>query len=510
MKPKTIHKIEKGSSSRPMIIKVNKNIDNQTGNTEKNPFSITDHEVSLEYSTDFIDYDIETDGKETKQHLKLSNLLAESSRPKSKGRNAQILSKDTQYVNKLYGRGETVVLDMNLIKERSKIQAKALEDGFEEMVVDNCKEDGDSEIVQENKKKSPEYFSDNCKIYFKAGDGGNGSVAYDKGGLMDQLKPDGGSGGKGGDIVLIADKTVQSFSFLRKRHYLGNRGVNGYNRGKDGKPGKNTFIHVPVGTILYEIFREKTMKKSDLSTDKEYKKKFITDLNEEGMKYIVVKGGVGGIGNKKSASKKRSYDPSVDKFGGYGQEKEVELILKCVADVCFVGFPNAGKSTLMSSMTRSMPKIAPYEFTTLFPHLGKLIYDDYKEIVIEDLPGIIENAHLNKGLGHRFLKHIERAKILLFLLDGSNNPEWKRNPNSDFNILRKELIEYDSKLEDKPYIVVLNKSDIADSTVFEQNKQLVKESLKGSNAYFIQISAKCGDNISELTELIRHLIEKIN
>ena len=156
-----------------------------------------------------------------------------------------------------------------------------------------------------------------------------------------------------------------------------------------------------------------------------------------------------------------------------------------------------------------MPKIAGYEFTTLHPHLGKIVYEDFKEIVVEDLPGLIEKAHLNKGLGHRFLKHVERAKMLIYLLDVSNNPEWKRNPADDFKILRNELLQYDNKFVDKPFIVVLNKVDITDKDILKKNIENVKNILKGTDTYLLEISAKNGDNINKLSSLIRHLMSKL-
>ncbi len=231
------------------------------------------------------------------------------------------------------------------------------------------------------------------------------------------------------------------------------------------------------------------------------------------------KGGNGGIGNKVNTKKNK---PGVNlKLGIIGEEKEVELELKCISDVCLVGFPNAGKSTLMAAvskikyskiniliiqMTRTMPKIASYEFTTLHPHIGKIIYDDFKEIVVEDLPGLITGAHLNKGLGHRFLKHIERAKLLIFLLDGSNHPDIDRSPVNDFKSLKEELLLYNKSYNDKPFIVVLNKCDVADPEIFEKNKEIIRKQLSGQNIYFLDISAKCGTNVKTLVDLIRHII----
>lgn len=153
-----------------------------------------------------------------------------------------------------------------------------------------------------------------------------------------------------------------------------------------------------------------------------------------------------------------------------------------------------------------MPKIASYEFTTMHPHIGKIVYDDYKEIIVEDLPGLIEGASDNKGLGHRFLKHIDRAKLLVFILDGSNYPSWKRSPVNDFKSLKTELQLYDPKLNKKPYIVLLNKKDLADTAIYNENKEKVKELLAGENVYLLEISAKCGDNLKTLVDLLRHLI----
>ena len=157
-----------------------------------------------------------------------------------------------------------------------------------------------------------------------------------------------------------------------------------------------------------------------------------------------------------------------------------------------------------------MPKIAPYAFTTLHPHMGKLKFDNYKEIIIEDLPGLIEGAHINKGLGHRFLKHIERAKILIFLLDGSNNPSSIRNPANDLLVLKNELLQYKQNLMDKPYIVVINKNDKIEKKLFDQNVEAVKKVLKNSNVYLLDISAKYSNNLNKLVSLIYYLNEKVS
>lgn len=213
------------------------------------------------------------------------------------------------------------------------------------------------ETVKENKLKTKSYFSDKCRVYFKGGDGGNGMVAFDKGPMLDQNRPDGGCGGKGGDIILVADRTIASLAYVRKGHFTGNNGYNGKIRGMDGRVGKDITINLPIGTIVNEIIREADVNKKQLRNDLPYKLKYLTEFEEHGQKLVICKGGSGGLGNFKGANRSKkqlltAYNiTDENRLGRIGQEKEIELELRCVSDVCLLGFPNAGKSTLMASVS---------------------------------------------------------------------------------------------------------------------------------------------------------------
>ena len=495
-----------GKAEKPIIIKVEKFKDDEK-NQISNEFSDKDFQSFKQPSILKINTDLLENTRE--------NHIDSIKKQKNKKTQTQMtlkISKDKENVlYKAFGQAKNVSLDLNLIKKNlteTTLNEDKLEEDFEsnrdnknEKIL--YQEDEEKEIVFDNLKSNNNYFSDMCKIYVMAGKGGNGSKAMDKGPMMDQARPDGGSGGRGGSIVFKADETVASLSSLRTRHFKGNDGSNGQSKSKDGKEGKNITIHVPVGTLVYEINRDnKEILKSELRNSKDYKEKFLIDLDDHGKTFTVCRGGDGGIGNR--------YKPKdvLKSKGKLGEEKELKVVLKVKSDVCLVGFPNAGKSSLLAAMTRSMPKIANYEFTTLHPHLGKLKFDDFKEVLIEDLPGLVKDAHLNKGLGHRFLKHIDRSKIIIFLLDGSLNPEWTRNPKNDLIVLKKELENYNKSLLDKPYIIVLNKNDSQE--YFQINSKLVQEYLSGTGSYFLEISAKTGDNLQKLVALIRHILEKIN
>jgi len=243
---------------------------------------------------------------------------------------------------------------------------KANKEGKPELSINNIKTFGNiehivkkeiistdgKEIVKENKLKTKSYFNDRCRVYFKAGDGGNGVIAFDKGSMMDQFRPNGGNGGKGGNIILQADSSVYSLAFLRKGHFTGNNGFKGQNKGKNGKDAKDLILQVPLGTKVSEIIRDTNVNKRDLRNDIPYKLKYLIELDKHGQTYIVCKGGDGGFGNNKGVTKNKTHSVNSDesKKGKSGQEKEIELELKVHSDVCLVGFPNAGKSTLMASV----------------------------------------------------------------------------------------------------------------------------------------------------------------
>lgn len=366
------------------------------------------------------------------------------------------------------------------------------------------------DILVDNKIKTKSYFNDKCRIYVKAGNGGNGSLTFEKGPMEDQTRPDGGSGGNGGNIILISDKDISSLSYIRKYHYEGNHGKRGESSGRDGKSGKDLIINVPIGTRINEITRDYEINKKDLRSNLPYKLKFLFEFFNDKEKFIICKGGIGGKGNFKSLKKQ---DNNLnDEKGKEGEEKEIELELRCHSDVCLLGFPNAGKSTLIASMTRTTPKIASYEFTTIQPYKGKILYNDFSEIIIEDLPGIIEGASNNKGLGHKFLKHLENSKLIIIVLDGSNLPEWKRNPLNDLKILLNEVEIFNKSIFLKKFLIVLNKCDL-NNNIFIENKRILFDSFK-SLKYDLKIedilliSGKTGENIDLLVNKIKEIIIK--
>jgi GTP-binding protein len=363
------------------------------------------------------------------------------------------------------------------------------------------------EEIVENLITYDQYFSDYCRIYMKAGDGGNGSCSIMKGPLFSDSSPQGGDGGKGGDVTLIADETIGSLSSLRNPHILGNDGKKGSSKGMDGRDGRGITIRVPVGTIVNEIIRDENYKykKRELRSGNDYKTKHLVDLAENNKEFLICKGGRRGIGN---TTKRSINKDSILLKGASGEEKEIELVLKCYADIGLIGYPNAGKSTLLAALTRAVPKIASYPFTTLHPHTGKLKYQDSFSLTLADLPGLIEGAHANKGLGHKFLKHIERTKILVFVLDGSLDPYDKRSPLNDFNSLVNEISLFNKNYSDKEFLIALNKCDL-DEDNFEKNFELLSAYDKIANREIVCISGKIGTGLEKLTEKIRVIAERI-
>ncbi len=281
-------------------------------------------------------------------------------------------------------------------------------------------------------------FIDQAEIYVKAGDGGDGAVAFRREKYVPKGGPAGGDGGDGGAIIFIANENLNTLlDFRYKGQYIAPNGKKGEGSLKDGKNGEDKEIKVPVGTLV-----------------KDENGEILADLNEKGMQITVVKGGRGGKGNSKFATS-TNQAPRFAEDGRDGEEKNLFLELKLIADVGLVGFPNAGKSTFISTVSAAKPKIADYPFTTLTPNLGIVNYRDYQSMVIADIPGIIEGAHEGKGLGLQFLRHIERTKILLIMLDLS-----EENLQEQYDILIKELTNHSEVLSQKPKFVALTKSDI--------------------------------------------------
>ena len=321
-------------------------------------------------------------------------------------------------------------------------------------------------------------YLDRVKIFIKAGDGGNGKTSFHSEKYVEKGGPDGGDGGNGGSIIFVADKSVDSLvDFRFTKHYRAERGENGGSSNMRGKNGKDMIIKVPCGTVIRDNETEK----------------IIADLFEDGSEILVLKGGDGGLGNARFKSSTRQR-PSFSQTGQLCEEKEVILELKTIADVGLVGFPNVGKSTILSMLTNAKPKIANYHFTTLAPNIGVCKYAG-SSFVIADIPGLIEGASEGVGLGHYFLRHIERTRLLLHVIDISGNED--RDPYNDFKIVNNELKKYGNKVESLPQIIVLNKVDLVNDkkqiTDFKNKIAKLKQKYE-----IIEISAVSNQNLDEL------------
>lgn len=298
---------------------------------------------------------------------------------------------------------------------------------------------------------------DFVEIYVKAGNGGKGAVSFRREKYVPKGGPDGGDGGKGGDVIIMSDPNMTTLLDYRyKRKYVAQNGENGMGALKTGKSGNDIVLRVPVGTIV---------------KDKE-SGKVLFDFVEPYQKFIVARGGKGGRGNTHFKSP-TNQAPRKAEAGQPGDEKWIILELKLIADVGIVGFPNAGKSTLISVISAARPKIADYPFTTLEPVLGLVQYKDFKSFVVADIPGIIEGASEGKGLGLKFLRHIERTKILLFLIDASSE-----NPVQDYKILSKELKSYSPELLKKAHLVAISKMDLIPENERKEFEKKIKSKFK--------------------------------
>jgi len=328
-------------------------------------------------------------------------------------------------------------------------------------------------------------FIDEVEIVVKGGDGGNGCISFRREKYVPKGGPNGGDGGKGGDVILKATKNLNTLiDFRYQKYYKAEDGEHGKGKGANGKDGKDLVLMVPVGTLVYE---------GD---------KLIADLDSEGKEVIVAKGGQGGRGNTHFATPIYRAPKFAEK-GQKGEEKKIRLELRLVADVGIIGLPNAGKSTLLSVISNAKPKIADYPFTTIIPNLGVAKVDNFS-IVFIDLPGIIQGASEGKGLGLLFLRHFQRAKIFLHLIDITS--DYKKN----YKIIRKELEIYSKEnnvdLLSKPELVVLNKIDMVDNKTITKVKNYFKS--KGIEPIFI--SAYTKKNIDNLLFKVKELLQKIN
>lgn len=327
-------------------------------------------------------------------------------------------------------------------------------------------------------------FIDETNIVVTGGNGGDGCMAFRREKYVPMGGPFGGTGGKGGDIIFIAESGLKTLIDLKfKKTIKGKSGENGEGKNKNGKNGEDTVIQVPIGTIITDI-------------DSGF---VIADLTKHGESVVVSSGGRGGRGNV-SLSSKSNPCPSYCERGEPGENRNIKVELKMIADVGLVGLPSVGKSTILSRISAANPKIASYHFTTLSPNLGVVTTKSKKVFIVADLPGLIEGASEGLGLGHKFLKHIERTKIIVHVIDisGSEN----RNPIEDYNNIVNELKEYNSKLLEKPSIILLNKMDLENS---KENAKLFKKSIKDVKIFEIE-----AENNKGLDEVINYLGEMVD
>ncbi len=329
-------------------------------------------------------------------------------------------------------------------------------------------------------------FVDVAKVEVKAGDGGNGMVAYRREKYVPMGGPAGGDGGRGGDVIFVVEPGLRTLmDFRYQRHFRAKLGENGRPKNQHGANAEDLVVKVPPGTIVRDAQTQ------DL----------IADLTEIGQRAVIAKGGRGGRGNVRFATAKNKA-PDMAERGEPGEVKDVFLELRLLADAGLVGFPSVGKSTLLSVVSAARPKIASYHFTTLSPHLGVVSLDNERSFVLADLPGLIEGAHEGLGLGHEFLRHVERTKILVHVIDMAATEG--RDPVADYHAIRNELIEYNPYLAERKQVVVANKMDLPES---KENLEQFRQQITDVEIY--PISAISRDGIDALMYCIATLLDEL-
>lgn len=329
-------------------------------------------------------------------------------------------------------------------------------------------------------------FYDTAKIYVKAGDGGDGVISFRREKHVPEGGPDGGDGGKGGNVVFLVDEGLRTLvDFKYNRHYKAERGQHGRGKNMHGKGGEDLVIRVPPGTLV-----------KDADTGE-----VLMDLIVPGTKVVVARGGRGGRGNARFLSNKHKA-PRIAEKGEPGEERWLLLELKLLADVGLLGFPNAGKSTLISRISAAKPKIADYPFTTLTPNLGVVNLSEGNSFVVADIPGLIEGAHQGVGLGHDFLRHLERTRVLVHLVDLAN---WEYEPYEAYQIINRELELYSRELSQKPQIVAANKIDLPEA---KERLEQLRQALEPDIPVF-PISAVTGEGVQELLYKVANMLEEI-
>jgi len=331
-------------------------------------------------------------------------------------------------------------------------------------------------------------FIDEAKIEVLSGNGGKGCLSFRREKYVPKGGPNGGDGGNGGDVILIANENISSLlDFKYKSIYKADRGEHGRGKNQHGASAEDLYIPVPVGTVV-----------KDFNTGR-----IVGDLTRDGQTLKVAKGGRGGRGNARFVSS-TNQAPRYYEHGEEGEHVTLKLELKLIADVGIIGFPNSGKSTLISRISAAKPKIADYPFTTLVPNLGVVSYGDGETFVVADIPGIIEGAHTGTGLGIQFLKHVERTELLLHVLDLS--PITGRDPVNDYEVMNNELNKFSPELGRRPQIVVLNKIDITEA---RENVEKIKEYFSERDIEVNVISAVTGEGLDDLVRKVAGKVEEL-
>ncbi|MDF2558413.1 MAG: obg [Bacillales bacterium] len=329
-------------------------------------------------------------------------------------------------------------------------------------------------------------FLDQVKIYVKAGDGGNGMVAFRKEKYVPMGGPAGGDGGNGADVIFEVDEGLRTLiDFRFKRHFKADRGEHGMSKGMHGKNSQAMIVKVPPGTVVTDVDSGKV----------------VADLTLHGQRAVIAKGGRGGRGNSRFATPSNPA-PELSENGEPGQERNIQMELKLLADVGLVGFPSVGKSTFLSVVSAARPKIAEYHFTTIVPNLGMVSVSDGRSFVLADLPGLIEGAHQGVGLGHQFLKHIERTRVIIHVIDMAGSEG--RDPYEDYVTINNELKEYNLRLTERPQIIAANKMDMPGA---EENLATFKEKV-GDDVVVFPISALTREGIREMLFTVANKIDE--
>ena len=331
-------------------------------------------------------------------------------------------------------------------------------------------------------------FIDEARVKVIAGNGGRGCVSFRREKFVPRGGPDGGDGGKGGDVILVADQGLESLlDFRYKRHYKAQKGDHGKGKDKKGRSGENLLVPVPLGTLVWDEATEEILK----------------DLSSPGEQLIVARGGLGGRGNASFVSSTRQA-PRHAQSGQMGEERLIRLELKLLADVGIIGLPNSGKSTLISRISAAKPKIADYPFTTLRPCLGVVRYKEDKTFVVADIPGLVAGAHQGSGLGTTFLRHIERTRVLIHLIDPSNVTPL--NPFEAFETINNELTLYSPSLADKLQVIAVNKMDLPDA---RDNYPEIRKYFKKLKLKIYPLSAATGEGVRMLIAHVARTLSQI-